>query len=71
MLYYLPFGIGAPTEPEMHNRDDESYFRMRAQREREIAGSCHDNAVALAHLKMADEYERRLQPEMRNAPRRQ
>ncbi len=49
----------------MSNRDDQSYYRQRAQREREIAGTCEDNAVALAHRLMADEYERRLQPEAR------
>jgi len=43
-------------------RDDASYFRRRAQREREIANICENNAVALAHLRMAEEYERRLRP---------
>lgn len=41
-------------------RDDYSYYRQRAQREREIAARCEDNAVALAHRRLADEYERRL-----------
>jgi hypothetical protein len=58
-------GVAAPTEPDMNNRDDESYYRMRAQREREIAVNCEDNAVALAHLKLADAYEQRLQQEPR------
>jgi hypothetical protein len=48
----------------MSNRDDESYYRQRAQREREMAGSCQDNGAALAHLRMAEEYERRVQPEV-------
>ena len=49
----------------MSNRDDESYFRMRARREREIAGTCEDNAVAMAHFTMADAYERRLRAEVK------
>lgn len=44
----------------MSNRDDYSYFKRRAQREREIAETCKDNAVALAHLNMAAAYDRRL-----------
>ena len=39
--------------------DDSEYFIRRASEERRRAGVCEDNAVALAHLKMADEYERR------------
>jgi hypothetical protein len=43
----------------MPDRDDRSYFLSRARLERVIGSACEDNAVALAHLKMADEYERR------------
>ena len=39
--------------------DDRDYYIRRASEERRRAGVCEDNAVALAHLKMADEYERR------------
>jgi hypothetical protein len=38
---------------------DRDYFHRRAAQERGIANSSEDNAVALAHLRMADEYERR------------
>ena len=38
---------------------DRDYFLARAQREREIAISCEDNAVALTHFRFAEEYERR------------
>jgi len=44
----------------MPDRDDRTYFESRARRERAIAATCEDNAVALAHLRMADAYERRL-----------
>jgi hypothetical protein len=40
--------------------DDRSYFLNRASRERELAARCIDNAAALAHCRMADEYERRV-----------
>lgn len=40
--------------------EDQSYYRKRAQEERERAAACEDSSVAMAHLKMADEYERRL-----------
>ncbi|MCP3732492.1 hypothetical protein M9978_18880 [Sphingomonas sp. MG17] len=39
--------------------DDAAYFRRRAREERERAATCEDNPAALAHLRMADEYERR------------
>ena len=35
------------------------YLQARAQQERNIAITSEDNCVALAHLRMADEYERR------------
>jgi hypothetical protein len=43
----------------MPDRDDRTYFLSRARHERGVGSTCEDNAVALAHLKMADEYERR------------
>ena len=39
--------------------EDRDYFTRRALEERQRAGICEDGAVALAHLKMAEEYERR------------
>lgn len=39
--------------------DDAAYFRKRAGEERERAATCEDNLVALTHLRMADEYDRR------------
>lgn len=39
--------------------NDSAYFRKRASEERERAATCEDNLVALTHLRMADEYERR------------
>ena len=38
---------------------DRDYYLSRAKREREIAISCSDNAVALTHVRFAEEYERR------------
>lgn len=43
----------------MSDHDDRAYFTARAQRERAIGSTCEDNALALVHLQMADEYERR------------
>ena len=43
----------------MSERDDRGYFLKRARHERDIANCSEDNAVALAHYRMADEYERR------------
>ena len=43
----------------MTERDDYSYFLQRAQRERELAEACTENVVALAHRRLAAEYERR------------
>jgi hypothetical protein len=37
------------------------YLQARARQERNIAITSEDNCVALAHLRMADEYERRAQ----------
>ncbi|MDG2534356.1 hypothetical protein P6144_11900 [Sphingomonas sp. HITSZ_GF] len=39
--------------------DDREYFTLRATQERVIARACKDNAVALTHFRMADEYDRR------------
>lgn len=39
--------------------NDRAYFALRAAQERAIASICEDNLVALAHFRMADEYERR------------
>ncbi|WP_293987032.1 hypothetical protein [Sphingomonas sp.] len=36
------------------------YFRRRANEERQAAAACGDSAVAAAHLKMADEYAKRV-----------
>jgi hypothetical protein len=43
----------------MSERDDRTYYLHRARTERAIANCAEDNSVALAHLKLADEYERR------------
>lgn len=40
---------------------DLDYLEKRARQERDIAIVSEDNCVALAHLRMADEYERRAQ----------
>jgi hypothetical protein len=39
--------------------EDRDYFARRAAEERAIASTCEDNAAALAHFRLADEYERR------------
>jgi hypothetical protein len=43
------------------------YFRRRAHEERSIAATCGDNAVVAAHLKMANEYQKRVD-ELNDAP---
>jgi hypothetical protein len=40
--------------------NDTVYFTARARKERRMASVAEDNAVALAHLMMADAYDRRL-----------
>jgi hypothetical protein len=50
-------------ESIMRCDDQKVYFTRRARQERERAGICKDNSVALIHLKMADEYDRRVQAE--------
>lgn len=44
----------------MTRPDDRAYYEARARQERMIGAQCEDNAVALAHLRMADEYDRRV-----------
>ncbi len=44
----------------MPHIDDREYFLQRAKRERLIAAAARDTSVADAHLKMAEEYERRV-----------
>jgi anti-sigma-K factor RskA len=41
--------------------EDRAYFERRLRAERNIAATCEDNSAALAHLRMADEYQRRLE----------
>jgi hypothetical protein len=44
----------------MERDRNREYFLERARCERRKAGTCEDRAVAIAHLKMADEYDRRI-----------
>jgi hypothetical protein len=39
--------------------DDATYYRERAHKEREMAASSTDTAVAEIHRKLAEEYEER------------
>ncbi|MCP3730845.1 hypothetical protein M9978_10430 [Sphingomonas sp. MG17] len=48
--------------------DDAAYYRKRASQEREKAATCEDNAIALAHLQLADEYDQRAQIESSTPP---
>ena len=48
--------------------EDRAYFARRAREERDRAATCEDNAVAMAHLKLADEYARRAE-ELAEQPR--
>lgn len=41
--------------------DNRSYFRQRARQELEMAATCENNAAALAHLTLAEEYRRRVE----------
>jgi len=43
---------------EIENR---VYYAQRAREERQKAVVCEDNSAALAHLRMAEEYDRRAQ----------
>lgn len=51
----------------MHNPQLD-YLQTRALQERNIAITSEDNCVALTHLRMADEYERRAQLLMEASP---
>jgi hypothetical protein len=44
----------------MNKSEDFAYYQARALQERSLGSQCEDNAVALVHLRMADEYERRI-----------
>jgi len=44
----------------MPSSEDRSYFQRRARAELAIASTCEHNAAALAHFRLADEYERRV-----------
>jgi len=43
----------------MEDSQERAYLLIRARREREMASTCDDNSAALAHSRMAEEYERR------------
>jgi len=47
--------------PAQDKVEDCTYFTERAEEERQRAAVCEDNAAALAHLRLADEYNRRAQ----------
>lgn len=49
--------------------DDCAYFIRRAREEREYASTCEDNTAAVAHLKLADEYEKRANELSSSMPR--
>ncbi len=42
------------------NESTRDYFIRRAREERVMAVECNDDSAALAHLRMAEEYESRL-----------
>ena len=41
----------------MNRESDHQYFARRAAQERAIANTSEDNAVAIAHLRIAEVYE--------------
>ena len=41
--------------------DDRAYFLKRAREERDRAAGSQDNVAALVHLKLADEYAKRVE----------
>ena len=45
----------------MQDMDNRAYYERRAKEERDRANQQEDNSAALAHLKMADAYEQRIQ----------
>lgn len=51
---------GRAEEWMMDRNKDREYYRKRARDERQKATVCEDNAVALAHFRMADAYEERV-----------
>jgi len=51
----------------MTSTDDQVYFARRAVEERRRADIAADSAIATAHLRMAAEYERRLQAQAEEA----
>ena len=44
----------------MDRNRDYQYYSRRAREERHMAGVSEDNAVALAHFRMADAYDQRV-----------
>lgn len=58
LRYGTEIGWGQETSMSDPNLD---YLQARARHERNIAIASEDNCAALAHLRMADEYERRAQ----------
>ncbi|MET3725770.1 hypothetical protein [Sphingomonas trueperi] len=52
----------------MPSSEDRSYFQRRARAELAIASTCEDNAAALAHFRLADEYARRVRSMAAPAP---
>lgn len=49
---------------------DGDYLARRAREERQRAALCADSAAALVHLKMAEEYDRRLAAGEQDTPAR-
>ena len=43
----------------MNREDDLGYYKRRAEQERSFADAATDPSVALVHLRLAEEYERR------------
>jgi hypothetical protein len=40
--------------------DSRTYFKQRERQELEMAATCENNAAALAHLTLAEEYRKRV-----------
>lgn len=49
--------------------EDRAYFARRAREERKYGSTCEDNTAAVAHLKLADEYEKRANELSSSMPR--
>ncbi|NML07991.1 hypothetical protein [Sphingomonas sp. G-3-2-10] len=45
----------------MARSEDHDYYRQRASKERALASASIDRSAAIIHLKMAEEYDRRLE----------